>query len=842
MKNRVISLLIVCVMLFSALPIYAADGVWQAYVTLTPGTDATEMGVTWFSDIEGEAKVMCYESPMTVPVAPEAEIVAEATCELADEGEGYYSYKATLKGLKPATDYEYYLVNGDYASETRFFTTGGTDEFSFAMVSDVQIGAGGIAHDVEGWAKTLDIIDNDQAFAGTDFILTTGDQVKDAGNTDQYEGFFEHEELSSIPVAPSIGNHDTNSELFSYHFNVPNASEQHGVTEAGGDSWFRYNNALFIMLNTNSTKNDQHLAFAKQAIALNMDAEWRFLVFHHTVYTTGELKDSNTSTRGKALIAMCDELDIDAAFAGHEHLYTRSYIMKGNKAVTDKALYGDNYSSITDPDGTLYITNNTGSGCKYDQIEGTRPSFAAKSVQEDIPNVTKVNVDSDSFEMTVYRTSDMKVVDSFTINKTPETSGMEFSDVKENHWYYSAVEYAFGKGMMSGMTETTFGPNVATNRAMLVSVLWRFEGSPEGFSHSFSDVKSSHYFDKAVAWASANGIVAGKAADKYAPNDKLTREQMAAILYRYAAYKGKDTTAEADLSGFADLGKLGSYAVDAMKWANGKGIITGMNETTLDPRGNATRAQLASILQRFLTPKKYFTLSFDDGTTQDLRMIEILKKYDVDCISWNINTEGLYGASWDLTGLGLPGVSHVRFTEEELRSGIYDGYDVLVHTRTHPSLKIYDSTPIKMIEEVQGNADDIASITGIAPVGMAWPGGDTEYTDKSIEIILENTDIRFARGTTSTYDYSLPTQFMQWMPTCGFSESRMFDLAYDFITMEAEEDCLFYVWGHGFELDAYDTYDEFETLVRMMKANEGDITLVTNTEFYELYKTAIPSM
>ena len=825
-------------MLFSALPVYA-DTVWQGYIALTPGTDETEMNITWYADTEGEAQVVCDE--LTIPVDDENRIVAEAVCEIADEGEGYYSYKATLKGLKPSTDYAYYLVNDGRYSEMRGFTTGDADEFGFAMVSDIQIGAGGIDHDTEGWQKTLDIIESSEEFDVTDFILTTGDQVKDAENETQYEGFF-REELSSIPVAPSIGNHDTDSPLYGLHFNMPNMSERYGVTNAGGDSWFRYNNALFIMLNTNNTKNDEHLAFAKQAIAMNTDADWRFLVFHHTVYTTGELKDSNTSVRGKALIDICDELDIDAAFSGHEHLYTRSYIMKNDEPVKDEALYGENYSSVTDPDGTLYITNNTGSGCKYDPIEGETPGFATVTVQEDIPNVTKVEVDEDSFEMKVYRTSDMSLADSFVINKTPDETTLPYTDVKESHWYYDAVEYAFDKGMMSGMTETTFGPNVATNRAMLVSVLWRFEGSPEGFSHSFTDVKESHYFNKAVAWASANGIVAGKSADKYAPNDKLTREQMAAILYRYAKYAGKDTTAEADLSAFADLGKLDAYAVEAMKWANGKGIITGMNSTTLDPNGNATRAQLASILQRFLTPKKYFTLSFDDGTQQDLRMIEILKKYDVDCISWNINTEGLYGAKWDLTGLGLPGVEHQRFTKEELETGIYDGYDVLVHTRTHPSLKIYDEKPINLIEEVQGNADDIAEITGISPVGMAWPGGDTEYTDKTIEIILDRTDIRFARGTTPTYDYALPTQFMKWMPTCGISDAKVLDLAYDFINLEAEDDCLFYVWGHSFELDAYDSYDIFEALVRMMKANEGDITLVTNTEFYELYKTLVPSM
>ncbi len=241
MKKRIISILIACVMLFSALPVYA-DGIWQGYVTLTPGTDETEMGITWYAEVEGEGYVLYSKAEDivdgTMPLDKAAK--APAVCEIADEGEGYYSYKATLTDLEPSTEYAYFLVNSSYAEKLRYFTTGDSDEFGFAMVSDVQIGAGGIAHDVEGWAKTLDIIENNEAFVGTDFILTTGDQVKDADNESQFEGFIEHEELSSFPVAPTIGNHDTNAPLHSLHFNSPNVSDEHGVTNAGGDSWFHY--------------------------------------------------------------------------------------------------------------------------------------------------------------------------------------------------------------------------------------------------------------------------------------------------------------------------------------------------------------------------------------------------------------------------------------------------------------------------------------------------------------------------------------------------------------------------------------------------------------------------
>lgn len=242
-------------------------------------------------------------------------------------------------------------------------------------------------------------------------------------------------------------------------------------------------------------------------------------------------------------------------------------------------------------------------------------------------------------------------------------------------------------------------------------------------------------------------------------------------------------------------------------------------------------------------PKKFFTLSFDDGITQDLRVIEILKKYDVKCISFNINT-GLYGANWSWVGpaIGDASIPHQRFTEEELKTGIYDGYEVLVHTLNHPSLKNYDKSASKIKKEVGRDADNIEKLTGVRPVGMAWPGGDTEYTDKTIELVLANTDIRFARGVTATYNFELPEYFMKWMPTCSAIDPQCLTLAQKFLDAECTEDMLFYVWGHAYELDLNggQGYETFEQLVKMMSEAE-DVYLVTNTEFYNLYKDQIPS-
>ena len=242
-------------------------------------------------------------------------------------------------------------------------------------------------------------------------------------------------------------------------------------------------------------------------------------------------------------------------------------------------------------------------------------------------------------------------------------------------------------------------------------------------------------------------------------------------------------------------------------------------------------------------PKKFFTLSFDDGITQDLRVIEILKKYDVKCISFNINT-GLYGANWSWVGpaIGDPSIPHQRFTKEELESGIYDGYEVLVHTLNHPSLKNYDKSAAKIKKEIVKDADNIEKLTGVRPIGMAWPGGDTEYTDKTIELVLANTDIRFARGVTSTYNFELPEYFMKWMPTCSVIEPQCLTLAQQFIDAECTEDMLFYVWGHAYELDLNSGkgYEIFEQLVKMMSEAE-DVYLVTNTQFYNIYKDQISS-
>lgn len=183
--------------------------------------------------------------------------------------------------------------------------------------------------------------------------------------------------------------------------------------------------------------------------------------------------------------------------------------------------------------------------------------------------------------------------------ETP-VSSLPFGDVKSADWFYNDVKYVYDKGMMAGTAADVFAPNATTTRAMIVTILYRLEGSPAVTGTSaFVDVPAGQWYTDAVNWAAANQIVKGTSATTFAPNDSITREQMAAILYRYAQYKGYDVTKKADLSGYSDNSQVSAYAKDALAWANAAKLINGVTNTTLAPQGNATRAQVSAILHRF---------------------------------------------------------------------------------------------------------------------------------------------------------------------------------------------------------------------------------------------------
>ena len=173
-----------------------------------------------------------------------------------------------------------------------------------------------------------------------------------------------------------------------------------------------------------------------------------------------------------------------------------------------------------------------------------------------------------------------------------------FKDVDTSLWYHEGIDYVIANGLMKGIADDAFAPDATTTRAMIVTILYRLENEPAAEAASFRDVEAGSWYEAAVNWAAANGIVNGYDADTFAPTDEITREQIAAILYRYANFKGQDVSQTGDLSRFTDSGSVSDWAKDAMAWAVGAELVNGMSETTLVPQGSATRAQVATLMMR----------------------------------------------------------------------------------------------------------------------------------------------------------------------------------------------------------------------------------------------------
>lgn len=180
-----------------------------------------------------------------------------------------------------------------------------------------------------------------------------------------------------------------------------------------------------------------------------------------------------------------------------------------------------------------------------------------------------------------------------------DDTGLPFADVAPASWYADAVQYVYENGMMNGTSDTLFSPDATVTRAMIVTILYRLENAPAAAASGFTDVAAGMYYADAVGWAAANGIVNGVSETRFAPDDPIIREQLAAILYRYAQFKGYAVTASADLSAYTDAAQISAYATAAMQWANAEGLINGDSATTINPQGNATRAEAATILMRF---------------------------------------------------------------------------------------------------------------------------------------------------------------------------------------------------------------------------------------------------
>ena len=201
----------------------------------------------------------------------------------------------------------------------------------------------------------------------------------------------------------------------------------------------------------------------------------------------------------------------------------------------------------------------------------------------------------------VYLTKDMTVYALWRVDENPNTGANPFTDVSEKDWFYGDVMFVYENGLILGTSKTLFSPHGTATRGMMATILWRMEGSPAPKGkNSFTDVEAGKWYADAITWTAENGIFAGYGKDKFGPDDPITREQLAAIFYRYADYKGYDLTVKGNLDKFKDADKITDYAKTAMQWAVGSGLVKGKSGNLLDPQGTATRAEIAAMLHRFI--------------------------------------------------------------------------------------------------------------------------------------------------------------------------------------------------------------------------------------------------
>ena len=383
----------------------------QKSVILMVGSDETSRNLTWYANVDTAGNVQwAKQSDMQDGLFP-AQYNEAAATSIATNDAGFYSNQATMTNLEENTAYVYRVVNGDTVSQIYTFETGDFDEgFSFILAGDPQIGAGNTETDTVGWDETLDTA---IAQLDPDFLVSAGDQVNTNNNETQYTGYL-NDALTYLTSATTIGNHDSGSAAYNEHFNLPNESTQLGATTAGTDYWFVYDNTLFMVINSNNRSTAEHKEFLESAIAQNPDVRWKTVVFHHSVYSTAShVDDGDIVERREELPPMFSELDIDVVLMGHDHVYTRTYMMNGTTPDDSQGVQ----SEVTNPEGVLYLTANSASGSKYYDIKAPEAAYSAVMDQSYRRTITDIDVTDTSYTMTTYYMDTMEVLDTFTINK-----------------------------------------------------------------------------------------------------------------------------------------------------------------------------------------------------------------------------------------------------------------------------------------------------------------------------------------------------------------------------------------------------------------------------------------
>lgn len=401
--------------------------------------------------------------------------------------------------------------------------------------------------------------------------------------------------IKSVNYNGMIGNitdgyYSYDSTQFSYTFNMPASNTYFTInTEATGAYSISVSSANSYYGSV-SIKNGIEKANYGDTVTFTVKPAYQYLLKSVSVYTNDSYRSNVQVTR--------DKYDWN----------TFSFTMP-NASVVIAPTYTSDYYTISVDGGSHGSVSIEAEPAGTNSYYGIRNEYvyidATPNTGYKVKSVTVVDKYNDSIK--VYESSTANryyftMPDSnVTVNVefTPRVMSNPFTDVRSTDWFYDAVNYVYSEGIMDGTSVYMFSPNNATSRGMLVTILWRLAGQPVVTGTSFSDVSSSAYYYYAVLWASKYGIVDGLGNNMFGPDQAITREQFAVILYRYAQHCGYSTSANSTLVGYADSNKISSYALTAMRWACGAGLFEGDERANLNPQGQTTRAAAAKLLMTF---------------------------------------------------------------------------------------------------------------------------------------------------------------------------------------------------------------------------------------------------
>ena len=527
----------------------------------TEAIDETQLNYAWYSHTVETPKVRIG----TKQNMSDAVEFSGTQSEAVTIGEvKYYSNKVTVQNLKENTKYYYQVYQNGAWQDAQEYTTKSFSSFSFLYVGDPQIGAcknqTSTEKDKMNYSKDITSTGADNLAARNDgynwnkilteaiedhsdvsFMVSAGDQVNYGANEREYAAYLGAEALTSLPVATTIGNHDSSSAQYSMHFNNPNTFSDAdttytlGKTAAGTDYYYTYGSVLFIVLDTNNYNCATHENVIKKAVSENPDATWRVVMFHQDIYGSGlDHSDSDGMVLRTQLTPIMDAYDIDVVLQGHDHTYSRTYQLEGDGEshlkydpsadMTSAEYLAQNncYEIVSDtvdgtivnPKGTVYLEANSATGSKFYELIATQQDYIAERSQTWTPSYSVVTVTDNSFSVTVYDAATRQVLkgsSTYTIVKeTPAKQTAKASSKKSGQMTISWKKDA---------SVTGYQVVYATDKKFTKKVVKKTVAKNATTSYTASGLKKGTYYVKVRSYKTIDGQ---KAYGAYSKTVKVT--------------------------------------------------------------------------------------------------------------------------------------------------------------------------------------------------------------------------------------------------------------------------------------------------------------------------------